>query len=73
MTNPDMIRLEEVLLGLLRSSKLIVLKDCKIEDRQDKDIFTLSLEVDKNFGSTLIYGLNNKFFEFFDNKSAKTK
>lgn len=70
MSNKDLIFLEEILLGYLRSSKKISLRGFDKSSYEKTDAYTLVFEVDKDFASTLVNSLDNQFSEFF---KANTK
>ena len=65
MSEKDLIFLEEVLLGYLRSSKKIKLDNIDIVEQEDKNKYTISFIIDKDFASTLVNNLNNQFADFF--------
>lgn len=72
MSKDDVI-IEEILLGFLRSNKKINLSTVdKIEGEKTTE-YTLKFQVDNDFGATLVNGLNNKFFEFFNSNSKKNE
>lgn len=75
MSEKDLIFLEEMLLGYLRSSKKISLKGYDKTSSEKTDSYTLVFEVDKDFGSTLVNNLNNQFADFFkaNNKDNERK
>ena len=65
MSERDLIFLEEVLLWYLRSSKKIKLDNIDIVEQEDKNKYTISFIIDKDFASTLVNNLNNQFADFF--------
>jgi len=72
MSKDDII-IEEILLGFLRSSKKVNLTTVDKIEGHDKTEYTLKFEVDNNFGETLVRGLNNKFFEFFNSNNKENE
>lgn len=72
MSEKDLIFLEEVLLGYLRSSKKIKLTSIdSIEQEDNKNKYTISFIIDKDFASTLVNNLNNQFADFFKANSKE--
>lgn len=68
MSEKDLILIEEILLGYIRSSKKITLKSYDKTSDEKNDTYTLVFEVNKDFGSTLVNNLDNIFSEFFNKK-----
>lgn len=67
MSEKDLILIEEILLGYIRTSKKISLKGySKTSSSEKSDTHTLVFEVEKDFGSTLVNNLDNIFSEFFN-------
>lgn len=66
MTEAEIIKLEEILLGYLRSSKKIKLANI-VESQDDidgaKSTYTVSFIVDNDFGKTLMNAMDNPFSE----------
>lgn len=56
---------EEVLLGYLRSSRLVRLVAVQKQENETTTDYTYKFNVDNEFGATLVKALNNKFIEYF--------
>lgn len=72
MTEKDAIYLEEVLIAFLKSSKKVKILDCD-KDTGDTTKLCVTFEVENDFGSTLVNGLDNKFAQFFNNEYITSK
>lgn len=71
MDSKEEILIEEIILGYLRSSKKIKLANMVREDGDLSNKFTLTFEVSKDFGVTLVNTLNNQFSAFFNKNSIE--
>lgn len=60
--------IEEIMLAILRSSKKVKLAKINIEELDvSKKRYTLTIDVDKDFGLTLMKALENPFSKLFSN------
>jgi len=66
MNQKEEILIEEVLLAYLRNSKQIKIEQATIEENENNRKVSLVINVDKNFGVTLINNLDNQFSAFFN-------
>lgn len=66
MSEKDLIMLEEIFLGYIRNSKQIKLTNIDVQEGESTNTYSIKLEVDKKFGSTLVNNLNSIFSEFFN-------